>query len=76
VDFVQSGEDKLLKRITVDPEIFGGKLIIRGQRLTVEHVIEMHSAGDTVETLLEGYPWPEPEDIRACLVFASRRDCS
>ena len=30
------------------------------------------AAGDSTETLLEGYPWLEPEDIRACLVYARR----
>ncbi len=32
-------ETDLLKRITVNPEIFGGKPIIRGHRLAVEHVL-------------------------------------
>jgi uncharacterized protein (DUF433 family) len=63
---------ELLKRITVNPKIFGGKPIIRGRRLAVEHVLGMLAAGDTPETILEGYPWLEPEDIRACLVYAHR----
>jgi uncharacterized protein (DUF433 family) len=62
-------EDKLLDRITVDPDIFGGKPIIRGRRLAVEHVLGMLAAGDTESTLLEGYPWLEPDDIRACLLY-------
>jgi len=65
-------EKALLQRITVDPKIFGGKPIIRGHRLAVEHVLGMLAAGDTVETILEGYPWLEPEDVRACLVYARR----
>lgn len=65
-------EDELLKRITVDPEIFGGKPIVRGRRLAVEHVLGMLAAGDDFETLLEGYPWLEREDIQACLVYAHR----
>jgi uncharacterized protein (DUF433 family) len=64
--------DPLLARITVDPRIFAGKPIIRGRRLAVEHVLGMLAAGDTVETILEGYPWLEAEDIRACLVYAHR----
>ena len=60
----------LLARITVNPGIFGGKPIIRGRRLAVEHVLGMLAAGDTAETILAGYPWLEPEDIRACLVYA------
>ena len=65
-------EDELLRRITVDPQIFGGKPIIRGRRLAVEHVLAMLAAGDAPETILAGYPWLEPQDIRACLVYARR----
>jgi uncharacterized protein (DUF433 family) len=65
-------EKKLLERITVNPRIFGGKPIIRGRRLAVEHVLGMLAAGDTPETILTGYPWLEAEDIRACLIYARR----
>lgn len=65
-------EVDLLGRITVNPQIFGGKPIVRGRRLAVEHVLDMLAAGDTPETILEGYPWLEPENVRACLVFARR----
>jgi uncharacterized protein (DUF433 family) len=65
-------EKLLLDRITINPQIFGGKPIIRGRRLAVEHVLGMLAAGDTPETILEGYPWLEPEDIQACLVYARR----
>ncbi len=65
-------ENELLERIQVHSEIFGGKPIIRGRRLAVEHVLGMLAAGDTHETLLEGYPWLEREDIHACLVYARR----
>ena len=67
-----SQEDQLLRRITVDPKIFGGKPIIRGHRLAVEHVLGMLAAGDTPETILKGYPWLELEDIQACLLYARR----
>jgi len=65
-------ESKLLERITVNPKIFGGKPIIRGHRLAVEHILSMLAAGDTPETILAGYPWLEKEDIQACLVYARR----
>jgi uncharacterized protein (DUF433 family) len=54
----------------VNPKIFGGKPIIRGRRLAVEHVLAMLAAGDSLEILLQGYPWLEKEDIQACLVYA------
>ncbi|MEM1206905.1 MAG: DUF433 domain-containing protein [Acidobacteriota bacterium] len=65
-------ETRLLERIQVDPEIFGGKPILRGRRLAVEHVLGMLAAGDTPEVILEGYPWLERADIDACLVYARR----
>lgn len=65
-------EDRLLERITVNPQIFGGKPIIRGRRLAVEHVLGMLAAGDTPETILEGYDWLEADDIQACLAYAHR----
>jgi uncharacterized protein (DUF433 family) len=65
-------EQILLKRITVNPKIFGGKPIIRGRRLAVEHVLGMLGAGDTAETILQGYPWLEKEDVQACLVYNYR----
>ncbi len=65
--------DALLQRITFDGRIFGGKPIIRGRRLAVEHVLGMLAAGDDMETLLEGYPWLEREDMLACLGYAQRR---
>ncbi len=65
-------ENPLLQRITVNPAIFGGKPSVRGRRLAVEHVLGMLGAGDAIDTLLEGYPWLEREDILACLAYAHR----
>ena len=69
---ISENGNQLLARITVNPEIFGGKPIIRGRRMAVEHILGMLAAGDTPEMLLEGYPWLEMEDIRACLEYARR----
>jgi uncharacterized protein (DUF433 family) len=64
--------EELLKRITANPQIYGGKPIIRGHRMAVEHVLQMMGAGSSVEELLEHYPWMERDDIQACLLFAAR----
>ena len=63
---------ELLSRITVRPNVFGGKPTIRDMRIAVEHVLGMLAAGDTVETILAEYPDLKAEDIQACLVFAHR----
>jgi uncharacterized protein (DUF433 family) len=65
-------ERRLLERIKVNPQIFGGKPIIRGRRLAVEHVLGMLAIGDTAEDILRAYPWLEREDIQACLAYARR----
>lgn len=65
-------EQELLKRITFNPHIFGGKPIIRGRRLAVEHLLGILAAGDTNEDLLNAYPWLEKEDIQACLLYAHK----
>ena len=65
-------EDELLKRITVDPAIFGGKPTIRGLRIAVEHVLGMLAAGETPDNLLAEYPYLEPADIQVCTVYGHR----
>ena len=56
----------------MNPQIFGGKPIIRGRRLAVEHTLPMLAAGNSIDEILKGYPWLEREDIQACLVYARR----
>ena len=65
-------EKDLLERITVRPDVFGGKPIVRDMRIAVEHILAMLAAGDTTPLILEEYPFLEPEDIQACLVLAHR----
>ncbi len=67
-----TNDHELLKRIAIDPRIFGGKPIIRGRRLAVEHVLAMLAAGDDAATILRGYDWLEPDDIKACIAYAHR----
>ena len=62
---------ELIARITYDPEIFGGKPIIRGHRLAVEHVLDMLAAGQNSATIPSGYPWMEPANIQARLTYAT-----
>jgi uncharacterized protein (DUF433 family) len=63
--------EELLQRITSSPEIFGGKPIIRGRRIAVEHILDMLAAGDDTATILGGFPFLEPEDIQACIAYAA-----
>jgi len=63
-------QEALLKRITADPKIFGGKPIIRGMRISVELILSLLAQGETVDAILSDYPDLEQDDIRACLAYA------
>jgi uncharacterized protein (DUF433 family) len=63
-------EKELLERITADPEIFGGKPIIRSMRVSVELILSLLAQGESAEAILADYPGLEPEDVRACLAYA------
>lgn len=63
----------LTERITVDPEQCGGRPCIRGMRIRVTDVLDLLANGLTVQEVLAEFPDLEPEDIQACLRFASRR---
>jgi len=65
-------ENELLQRITTRPDIFGGKPIVRDMRIAVEHILGMLAAGDSAQIILQEYPFLDPEDVQACLVFAHR----
>ncbi len=58
-------------RITVDPNVCGGRPCIRGLRVRVKDVIELLASGTSREEILEDYPYLEAEDIQAALAFAA-----
>jgi uncharacterized protein (DUF433 family) len=64
--------DTLMQRITMDPHICHGKPCIRGLRYPVETLLELLSAGMTIEEILADYADLEQADILAALVFATR----
>lgn len=63
---------ELLERIRVDPQVMAGKPVIGGTRLTVEYVLGLLARGATPREILDEYDGLTDEDIRACLLFASR----
>jgi uncharacterized protein (DUF433 family) len=62
--------DTLLKRITIDPDVLVGKPCIRGMRISVEHILDALAAGISQQELLEEYPFLEPDDVKAALLYA------
>ena len=64
-------ETTLLNRITNNPATLTGKPIIRGMRMSVEHVLKMLARGISHKEILEEFPFLEEDDIRACLLYAA-----
>jgi uncharacterized protein (DUF433 family) len=62
----------LLNRITIDPQIAHGKPVIRGLRYPVALILELLSAGMTIDDLLTDYEDLEREDILAVLAYAAQ----
>lgn len=65
-------DEKLLERITLDPKVMVGRPVIRGTRLTVELVLNLLAHGATRDEILTEYEGLTPEDIQACLLFATK----
>jgi len=58
-------------RIEINPEIMGGKPVIRGTRVPVELVLRKLGAGMAVEAILADHPRLTADDIRAAQAFAA-----
>lgn len=60
-----------LSRITSSPSVMMGKPVVRGTRITVEHILEGLSGGLSIEELLASHPLLTEDDVRAALAFAA-----
>lgn len=58
-------------RITIDPKVLVGKPVIKGTRVSVEFVVDLLGRGWTAEQILREYDHLTPQDIQACLAYAS-----
>ena len=59
-----------LDRITVNPNVMGGKACIRGMRVTVSLILDLLAAGHSREEILRAYPYLADGDIDAALAYA------
>jgi uncharacterized protein (DUF433 family) len=59
------------KRISVDPKVLVGKPVVKGTRISVEFVVDLLGRGWTQEEVLREYDHLKPQDIQACLAYAS-----
>ena len=62
---------ELLKRVTVDPQVCGGKPCIRGTRIYIAILLDGLAEGLTGKQLLGHYPQLSLDDIRAALAYAA-----
>lgn len=65
-------DQELLERITINPKVMVGKPVIRGTRLTVEYILNLLAHGATVTEIISEYKGLTKEDIRACILFATK----
>ena len=61
-------------RITIEPGKRGGKLCIRGMRMTVYDVLDYLASGMTYFEFLADFPYLTAEDIQACLAYVADRE--
>jgi uncharacterized protein (DUF433 family) len=60
---------KGLNRITQNPLVMGGKPCIRGMRVTVANIISQLAAGESIDELLDSFPYLERDDILQAVRF-------
>lgn len=63
----------LLNKITINPKQCGGRPCIRGMRIRVSDVLDLFAAGLSAEQILEEMPDLETDDLKAALIYASRK---
>ena len=61
----------ILKRISIDPRVCGGKPCIRGHRIWVSLILDFLASGLTFDEILENYPGIDIDDIRACIAYGA-----
>lgn len=57
--------------ITTDPEILGGKPIVRGTRLAVDFLLGLFAAGWSADQVLTSYPQISQDSLRAVFAYAA-----
>ncbi|TAE57372.1 MAG: DUF433 domain-containing protein [Nostocales cyanobacterium] len=63
----------LLERITINPKQCGGRPCIRRMRIRVSDILDLFASGLSAEEILEEMPDLEADDLKAALLYASRK---
>lgn len=64
-------KDRLLGRISIDPEVCHGQACIRGTRITVSIILDCLAAGMSDDGILQEYPTLSLDDIRAASAYGA-----
>ncbi len=59
-----------MERIEINPKVMVGKPVIRGTRITVEHILELLQHGQTADAIIDEYPQLTTKDILAAIAYA------
>ena len=62
-----------LSRITMDPQVMGGKPCIRSMRVTVGTLVGLMASGKTIDEVLAAYPYIDRQDVLEALTCAAWR---
>ena len=65
-------DQQLLERITLNPRVMAGKPVVKGTRLSVEYIMNLLAHGSSVAEIIAEYRGLTPDDIQACMLFATR----
>jgi uncharacterized protein (DUF433 family) len=65
-------DEQLLQRIDQNPRVMTGKPVIRGTRLTVEHIVNLLAHGASEQEILDEHEGLTPGEIQASLLFAAQ----
>ena len=63
-------DSKLLERIAINPKVMVGKPVIRGTRLTVQHILGLLASGMIIDEILQEYTGLASEDGLAIILLA------
>ena len=63
-------DSKLLERIAINPKVMVGKPVIRGTRLTVQHILGLLASGMIIDEIPQEYTGLTREDVLASRILA------
>lgn len=55
--------------ISIDPEVMTGKPVIKGTRMTADHIVELLKRKWSVDQIASEYPGITREHVRACVAY-------